>query len=182
MPKDLGSLGFWLALLALVLAYPLSLLANLTSPGLRNWWAARPARSLASLQKRIADLESELTQMQRRQPITDAETFILGRLSRLEQLQNRSDYVTMICFIAFAALALIIVNALKIPLTHFDRVMVGIFGVGLVVVSIMNIVALFTRVKYYKFFRVPQDERRLKAVIEIFRRQLRAKSESKRSE
>ncbi|MGC2734915.1 MAG: hypothetical protein WA212_13555, partial [Candidatus Acidiferrales bacterium] len=88
-----------------------------------------------------------------------------------------SDYVTMVCFIAFTALALSIVNALKIPLTHFNRVMVGIFGVWLFVVSIMNIVALFTRVKYYELFRVPQDERRLKAVIEIFRRQLRAKSE-----
>ncbi|MFZ3333540.1 MAG: hypothetical protein WA197_23075 [Candidatus Acidiferrales bacterium] len=177
MPRDLGSWGFWLSILALIAAYPLNLLANLTSPRLQNWWATRPARSRASLQKTIAELESKLAEMQRREPITDVESFILSRLARLEQLQNRSDYVTMVCFIAFTALALSIVNALKIPLTHFNRVMVGIFGVWLFVVSIMNIVALFTRVKYYELFRVPQDERRLKAVIEIFRRQLRAKSE-----
>lgn len=177
MPRDLGSWAFWISLFALIAMYPVSVLANLTTPRLKNWWAARPARSRASLQKRITELEAELFDVQTREPITDAESFILGRLARLELLQIRSDYLTTIGFMAFGGFALAIVNALKVPLKHSDRVMLGIFIVWLVLFSIMNTVELFTRPKHYKLFRVPQDERQLKAFIEILRRQLRAKSE-----
>lgn len=177
MPRDLGSWAFWISLFALIAMYPVSVLANLTTPRLKNWWAARPARSRASLQKTLAELESELAEVQRREPITDVESFILGRLAQQEVMQIRSDYLTMICFMFFGGFALSIVNALKIPLTHSAHVMIGIFIVWLILVSIMNTVELFTRVKYYKLFRLPEDERRLKAFIEVLRRHLRAKSE-----
>ncbi len=61
LPKDLGTWGVIIGIIALVLAYPLSLLANITSPRLQNWWAARSRRSLAA---RIKVLESQLASSQ----------------------------------------------------------------------------------------------------------------------
>jgi hypothetical protein len=45
-PKDRGEWGFWIGIAAFVLAYPFSLLANLTSGRLQNWWARRSQESL----------------------------------------------------------------------------------------------------------------------------------------
>ncbi len=52
--RDLGWWGFVISIIALLGAYPLSLLVNLTSPALKNWWAER---SIASIRKRIDKLE-----------------------------------------------------------------------------------------------------------------------------
>jgi hypothetical protein len=68
--KDLGWWGFVIAVVALLLAYPFSLLANLTSPTVKNWWAAR---SRAGLQKRIRTLARELAVMEQNPPLTHAE-------------------------------------------------------------------------------------------------------------
>jgi hypothetical protein len=54
---DLTWWAFVLSVVALVGTYPLSLLANLTSPAIKNWWAERSA---ASTRKRIEKLEKEL--------------------------------------------------------------------------------------------------------------------------
>ena len=79
--KDLGWWAFWISLLALISAFPLSVLANLASPKIRNWWASR---SRAALQKRIAVLESDLAHMQEGEPITNVESFMLSSVERLE--------------------------------------------------------------------------------------------------
>jgi len=60
MPHDLGTWGFIIALAALILAYPLDVLAHVTSPILRDWWAAR---SIAALQKRFDVLSARLDQL-----------------------------------------------------------------------------------------------------------------------
>jgi hypothetical protein len=56
LSKDLGTWGFWISIIAFISAYPLSLLANITSPRLLNWWATT---SRVSLEKRIAQLHSK---------------------------------------------------------------------------------------------------------------------------
>lgn len=73
IPHDAGGWGLFISILALILAFPLSLLANLLTPRIRNWWAER---SIASLTYRIGDLEKELAGLQ--EPvISDGEDRIL---------------------------------------------------------------------------------------------------------
>jgi len=73
IPHDASSWGLFISILALILAFPLSLLANLLTPRIRNWWAER---SINSLTHRIADLEKELAGLQ--EPvISDGEDRIL---------------------------------------------------------------------------------------------------------
>jgi len=62
LPKNLGVWGFWIAIISLCLAYPVSLLANITSPRIQDWWAARSRRTLST---RIKILESQLTKTER---------------------------------------------------------------------------------------------------------------------
>jgi len=52
-------LGVVIGILAIVLTIPLSLVANLMTPSIKNWWAAR---STASLRKRIDKLENQLAE------------------------------------------------------------------------------------------------------------------------
>ncbi len=47
---DLGWWGFVLAIVGIVLTYPISLLANLTSPAIKDWWATR---SVTALRQRV---------------------------------------------------------------------------------------------------------------------------------
>ena len=57
---DLGLWGFVVAVVALVLTFPLSLAANLMTPRIRKWW---DERSLAALREGIARRENELLQI-----------------------------------------------------------------------------------------------------------------------
>lgn len=53
------TIGLWIA--ALILAFPISITANIFTPKILNWWSAR---SIASLKQRIAKLESNLAAVQ----------------------------------------------------------------------------------------------------------------------
>ncbi len=75
LPKDKATWGIVLAIVAIVLAFPLSLLANLLTPKIRNWWAER---SVAGLKKRIANLESELIEMDGLSPFSREHTRLLN--------------------------------------------------------------------------------------------------------
>ena len=72
---DLGWWGFVLAVLALLIAYPLSLLANLTSPFIKNWWAER---SVTSIRKRIDKLERQLQDYEGEREWNDFESLLSG--------------------------------------------------------------------------------------------------------
>src|SRR5438445_11974470 len=71
--RDLGWWGFVISIIALISAYPLSLLANLTTPSLKNWWAER---STASLTKRIGKLEAQLAGCMQYQALSEGEDYI----------------------------------------------------------------------------------------------------------
>src|ERR1039458_4719054 len=59
LPKDKATWGFWISIFTLFVAVPFGIVANLLTPKIRDWWAARSRRSLAA---RIEVLESELTE------------------------------------------------------------------------------------------------------------------------
>jgi hypothetical protein len=80
MPRDLGTWGFILSITALLLMYPVGVLINLTSPGIRNWWAARSRKSLT---KRIDILQRQL---QRAEALTALSEFENETLWRFEKL------------------------------------------------------------------------------------------------
>ncbi len=67
---DLGWWGFVLAITTLVLAYPLDVLAHLTSPKVRDWWASR---SQAALVRRITKLKDELSKIEKNALISRTE-------------------------------------------------------------------------------------------------------------
>jgi hypothetical protein len=80
MPKDLGTWGFILSVLALILMYPVGLLVNWTSPKFQDWLAAWSQRRL---QKKIWGLEREVSN-----PITGEEVVIYGLNGILHFLLN----------------------------------------------------------------------------------------------
>ena len=57
---DRTTWGLVIGIVALILAFPLSLLANIVTPSIKNWWAER---SVKSLKKRIVKLEAEFSRM-----------------------------------------------------------------------------------------------------------------------
>ena len=72
---DLSWWSFVLAALALVLMFPASIVANLVTPRLKNWWAER---SESSIRRRIEKLESELAKQEKAYPaLTEAEDLLL---------------------------------------------------------------------------------------------------------
>jgi len=75
LPKDKSTLGIILGLVAILLAIPLNLVANLVTPKIRNWWAER---SVTGLKRRIAELQNELTKANQYPFISEGEDFILS--------------------------------------------------------------------------------------------------------
>jgi hypothetical protein len=56
--KDLAWWAFVLSVLAILAAYPIEVLAHITAPKWKNWWAER---SEASMKKRVDKLEKQLS-------------------------------------------------------------------------------------------------------------------------
>jgi hypothetical protein len=75
---DIGWWGFVLAVVTLVLAYPLDMLAHLTSPIVKDWWAAR---SREALKRRIAKLREYQEDAQKVEEMTVGEDLIVTTLS-----------------------------------------------------------------------------------------------------
>lgn len=73
-PKDSGSWGVFLAILALVLTVPLSIIGNILTPKFQNWWARR---SRLGLEQRINSLRTELAELSKYPLLSDTEEFIL---------------------------------------------------------------------------------------------------------
>ena len=74
-PKDAGTWGLILGIAAIFLTIPLSMIGNILTPKLLNWWARR---SLASLRRRIAGLKKQLMQMEAFPVLTETEERILA--------------------------------------------------------------------------------------------------------
>jgi hypothetical protein len=153
LAKDPGWWGFWISILALLGAYPLSLLANLTSPRIQNWWAAR---SRASLEKRIAQLEAALAAMQHDESITNVESYTLFRIDRLELHTIVSVHILL--GTAFGAALFTAINTQ----THWVYWIVGATASG----TVVNLSRVFWPDKHFEYFRSSNDERDLRKDIE----------------
>jgi Tfp pilus assembly protein PilN len=68
---DRATWAIIIGIAAIVLGFPLSLLANLLTPKIRNWWAER---SVAALKKRIVKLDKALAKMQRLPLLSEDQT------------------------------------------------------------------------------------------------------------
>ena len=82
-PKDLGTWGFILSIVAIVLMYPVGLLINITTPIVQNWIASRTKQSLVN---RIERLEKELAELESNPPIEEVEDRILWGLKSIRIL------------------------------------------------------------------------------------------------
>jgi hypothetical protein len=93
---DKATLGIILAIIAILLMYPVGLLINLTTPLVANLIASR---SKASLIKRIARLENELDELEKIPPISDVENEILWKLTNLKMtIIGFSSIVMMVMY------------------------------------------------------------------------------------
>jgi hypothetical protein len=102
-PTDLGTWGFILAALSLVLMYPVGLLINLTTPAVQNWVASR---SKTSLLKRITLLENELSELEKNAAISEAEDQILWEIQNTKSMViAMASGVTFVIYLGVAAIA-----------------------------------------------------------------------------
>ena len=80
---DLSWWAFVLSVAAIVSAYPLSLLANLTSPAIKNWWAER---SVTSTRARIEKLEKQLADYEQSKELSELEDWALQAIEGIGTL------------------------------------------------------------------------------------------------
>jgi hypothetical protein len=92
MHHDLAWWGMFLAVLALILMLPVSIVANLLTPMLKNWWAQRSA---ASVRKRIEKLERQLADYEQYQELSEGLDYVLMATEALSMLLGLC--VTMLC-------------------------------------------------------------------------------------
>jgi amino acid transporter len=90
-----------ISIVALAGAYPLSLLANLTSPSLKNWWAER---SVAAIRERIQQLEKQLEDYEQYEQLTEGDDYIL----------RATEALGMLFLVCTAMLALVLLSLLAI--------------------------------------------------------------------
>lgn len=81
MGHELGWWGFWLAILGIILMYPIGVLINLTTPSIANVLASRTKKSLDN---RIAKLERELAKLELNSPTDEVQDQILWELTNLK--------------------------------------------------------------------------------------------------
>lgn len=64
---DIGWWGFWVGIAAIVLTVPLSMIGNILTPKVQNWWATRSENAMKkrihTLRSRLADYESRFPEM-----------------------------------------------------------------------------------------------------------------------
>jgi hypothetical protein len=80
MHHDLAWWGVFLAVVGLILMFPVAVLANILTPKLKNWWAER---SEASTKKRIEKLEQQLADCEQHEELSFAEDYLLKGIEAL---------------------------------------------------------------------------------------------------
>jgi hypothetical protein len=98
-PKDLGEWGFYLGVVALILALPLNILANFISPRLKDWWSTRSRHKLI---QRISFLEARLLSGRAQPPMTPAEDEIHGLIYRMSSMIRVSFHLVYVTVLMMA--------------------------------------------------------------------------------
>ncbi len=136
-------LDWWalvLAIAALVLAYPLSVLANISSPTIKNWWAER---SIAALQKRLASLEAQLNDYKENEFLSEVE----DRLLDLAYTASLAIQLIIAILMGSALLMYLVVIHLD------DSTVVRLFVYGVIIAGAIQIVLLRTTQRSLERFR-----------------------------
>jgi len=148
---DLGWWGFWIGILALILAFPLSMAANIMTPLFMNWFSKR---TLSSLVKRIGILESRLAELEKTPAITEVENEILWGFQHLNiTVLGVANGVIFIIFLAVELFA----DANNPKFTHFSGIMFAILTANLV---------MQMRLRYRNKFRELRSPAKRKALGE----------------
>jgi hypothetical protein len=162
-PKDLGEWGFWIALVGLLAAYPLEVLAHITAPKWKNWWAERSATAMRNriekLGKQFADREQNYEVMS---PVED---MILKGVEATGQL---------------AVLCLqVIVVSLLLGIQHFmpnasikDVSPLLFLAVLVATVGYIIAFAVLEKVSHFRAERSPSNREDLRKTIEELKRRL----------
>ena len=109
---DLGWWAFIISIVALVAAYPSSLLANLTTPFIVTWFV-RWSRS--SLENRIAGLERTLQDLEKEPPIDEAQEQILWGIKHAKiTVLGAVSNIAIIIYFALKAIPGISVDGLHV--------------------------------------------------------------------
>jgi hypothetical protein len=149
---DLGWWGFWVGLLALVVAIigiPLAIIAPIIAPRLENWWAER---SVASTKKRIASLVEKLAEYERIYPeLSLTEDYVLRGIRGI-------GIMLMICvqLLSIITLFIALLDVRYIP-RNKDSLIIAI---GLLITGTLGAVAghimdtqIFKRIETYRIRR-----------------------------
>jgi hypothetical protein len=138
VPHDLGTWGFILSVLAILLMYPVGLLINLTSPVIQNWIATR---SKKSLERRIEILENELASWENNPPTTEVEDQILWAIQNMKII----FYGTQSGLVMFIIIA---IYTIERPSASAARELLLLYAI----VAATNLWMMY-RVRYAKGFR-----------------------------
>jgi hypothetical protein len=164
MHHDYGWWGFVIAIVGLGLAYPIDVLAHLTAPIVKNWWAER---SVASMRKRIEKLEKQLADEEQNYPLLSVvEEQLFKGIVGLAALGMFGLQFLVICFL------LAVGHFLPTPLTAHNAVP----GVGLPLFVFAGgyaiLFAVFGKLTAFRKERSPSERNALKKSIEELKKQL----------
>jgi hypothetical protein len=153
---DLGWWGFVLGIAALVLTYPISLLANLTSPAIKNWWAER---SVASLQKRIRKLEQQLAEYDTREMLTEGMDRLLVGVEVLGFLTSMTLMLVDLAFLT-GAMQLVLVNVMILP-----KVPLLTLIIATPILAFLLLLVIVIRVTRFRVKHSPWDREQLRSSL-----------------
>jgi hypothetical protein len=145
LPADLGTWGFILSLLALILMYPVGLLVNLSTPHIRDWWAGR---SRSETIKRIEILEKWLQDAEKLESLTAFQD------ETLWLIRNLLTYVGMGVHLVLGALTMSIVYVYSIA--HSKSTYLESLG-AVVSFSVVNLVVLRRHRMWADKYRRPRS-------------------------
>jgi len=162
---DLGWWGFVLAVVTLFLAYPLDVLAHLTAPVVKSWWAER---SVASMRKRIEKLENELADYEQNYQLLSAvEEELFKGVEGLAAFGLLCLEFLVICF-----LLAILRFSPSVPLTAHYAVAGVAFAVYVSCYGYVILFVVFGKMTTFRKRRSPSGRNTLRKSIEELKKRL----------
>jgi thiosulfate reductase cytochrome b subunit len=156
MPKDAGTWGLYISVLALILIVPLNIASNIVTPKFLNWWAER---SSASIRKRVGKLEKQLADHEKFPAISEGEDYILRATEALTMLGG-------LCSMNLALLLLLLTALL--PSSVDKRQVFSLVMFSLLMTALICIVVAL-RFSRFRTQRSPFDRDVLRKYIERLR-------------
>jgi hypothetical protein len=133
---DLTKLGLVVAIVAILLAIPLSVLANLLTPRIQNWWSQRSAKSLRS---RIHKLQQELAEYQPYALIDEASAYTLWGIFMISTM----------CLLLIRLLAAVAFMVLMIG-THSEKINIPVLISLVVMLGSIELFAYGLKKTFFK--------------------------------